>query len=351
MARTLPPGIFPFRKGFRAYVRVAGQLHSKIFAATATIREMRDWRDAKRVDHKRQALREKPSRGTFADDIARYLRIVAAMPTITYRTRDLIAWRDTLGDHVSRHALTPTMIREQLNQWRMDGPVLRVNPRTKVVRAVKKPLSASACNHRRTALLHLFTVLDGKDAPNPVRAVPAFVEPPPQPRARNLAELEAVIAKLRSAKSRARASVLLWTGIRGNSELGKMRPQHVNLEARVCHVPTGKGGRRMRLVPLNAKGVAAWKAFAAAKAWGTYDAAVLRKSLDRAARNRALATGVEHRPLRTYDLRHSVATAYLAAGADLADVQDLLGHSTPRMTRRYAPQQRAKLLAAADRLG
>jgi integrase/recombinase XerD len=39
--------------------------------------------------------------------------------------------------------------------------------------------------------------------------------------------------------------------------------------------------------------------------------------------------------LSPHGLRHSVATAALDAGAELRDVQDLLGHMDPRTTRRY----------------
>jgi len=138
--------------------------------------------------------------------------------------------------------------------------------------------------------------------------------------------------------------VLLWTGIRGNSELANMGAEHVDLERAVCYVPSGKGGKRLRTVPLNAAGVAAWRDFIAVKAWGEYDKNALRKSIAKACAKVGL-TGV-----RTYDLRHSIATAYLRAGADLADVQDLLGHTTPRMTRRYAPFHAAKLRAAGEKL-
>lgn len=135
-------------------------------------------------------------------------------------------------------------------------------------------------------------------------------------------------------------------------ELAKMKPEHVKLQADAgeCHVPTGKGGKRYRFVPLNAKGVAAWQAFAAAKAWGPYDKNLLRRSFQRACRAEAKTRQLPLERVRVYDLRHSVATAYLKAGADLADVQDLLGHTTTRMTRRYAPQQRQKLVAAAKSL-
>jgi integrase len=350
------PGIQKDRNGFRAFVRVPvrndpqrrSKLISKRFPPTAGLREMKAWREEQRVRSRARST-PAPTAGTFAADVDRYLRQVAAMPTFTWRRRDLYAWREYYGD-LPRAAMTTEIIRAQLQTWRTVGPVHRYNPRTKQLRRLARPLSAAACNHRRTALLHLWTVLDGKDAPNPVRAVPPFQEPPPAPRARDLDFLEAAIARLRNPQQRARARVLLWTGIRGVSELGKMRPEHVDLKASECHVPTGKGGKRFRFVPLNQQGRDAWATFIEAGAWGTYDKDALRKSIARACRRELEARGLPPAHVRTYDLRHSIATAYLRAGADIADVQDLLGHTTARMTRRYAPQQRAKLLAAAKAL-
>jgi integrase len=52
------------------------------------------------------------------------------------------------------------------------------------------------------------------------------------------------------------------------------------------------------------------------------------------------------RGLRPYDLRHTIATALRKAGADLADVQAHLGHSSPRITQRYAPYDATKLAQA-----
>lgn len=354
-ATKLAPGIYRERVGCRAFVRVPigpgkSKLVSKRFPKNAMLTTMKQWREAQRVSARAQPP-PRPDHGTLAADILRYLKQVAAMPTLSWRERDLNTWREIFGD-IPRSQITSEMIRGQLQLWRSRGPVIRFNPRKKSYTRVAKPLSASACNHRRTALLHLWSVLDGRGAPNPVREVPPFDEPPPEPRAKDLAFLEAAIARMKNTKNRARAGVLLWTGIRGNSELGKMKHEHVKLEATAgeCHVPTGKGGKRYRFVPLNTKGVAAWKAFAAAKAWGPYDRNLLRRAFQRACQAEAKARELPLERVRVYDLRHSVATAYLKAGADLADVQDLLGHTTSRMTRRYAPQQRQKLLAAARAL-
>lgn len=348
--KRIAPGVYKTDRGFRAFVRVRTahgkfRLLSKRFPKGAALKSITDWRHSKQIDARTNA--PIPEAGTLAADIARYLKQVAAMPTLKWRERDLDAWREKFGD-VERSAITPAMIRATLHRWRTEGPVVRFEPRHKVFKLYKQPLSASACNHRRTALLHLYSILDGKDATNPVRAVKPFAEPPPQPRAQDLEFLDAAIGRMKNQTSRTLAQVLMWTGIRGNSELSKMGPAHVDLENAACHVPTGKGGKTLRVVPLTPKGIEAWRAFDALKLWGKkYDRAILRKSVKAGCRAEAKARGIPVPPaVRTYDLRHSIATALLKAGADLADVQDMLGHTTTRMTRRYAPFQRAKLLAA-----
>lgn len=347
--KKIATGIYRTATGFRAFVRVRGHLQTSRWPKTATLTEMKGWRADRQHDGRRNAA-PVAARGTLAADIDAYLEQVAAMPTITWRRRDLYAWREVYGD-LARAKLTTLLIRAQLQAWRANGPTRRYIPRRGVYLTFNQPLSASACNHRRTALLHLYTVLDGRDAPNPVRAIRPFAEPPPEPRAKDLGFLAAAIERLRNKQQRARARVLLWTGMRGNSELGRMTREHVDLEGRVCHVPTGKGGKRFRLVPLNDAGIAAWKEFAAANAWGRYDKDALRKSFALACKREAQARNLPESRARVYDLRHSLATAYLRAGADLADVQELLGHTTTRMTRRYAPLQRDKLLAAAESIG
>lgn len=342
MTRDWPAGIVKTAAGYRAFVRVApgkGGLKTKRFARTATITAMKQWREDTRVAH-RHAPKVSPTRGTLAADIARYLKLVATMPSLADRTRDLDAWERVYGAR-ARHGLTQQDYQLQLQDWRLRG------------KKNGKPLAASTVNHRRTAIMHVYTVLDGKAAPNPIRDIAPFPEPPPEPRDIGLETAKAILNAMPLSKTRARIKVLCWTGMRGNSELGKMKPEYVKLAHAECWVPTGKKGKP-RLVVLNAEGLAAWREFLEMKAWGPYQKDSLRNSFQRgvtkvnAARAKAELPPLPH--VRVYDLRHTIATALRRAGADLADIQAHLGHTSPRMTQRYAPFQSDKLRTALGQL-
>jgi hypothetical protein len=67
--------------GFQAYVRVYGRLLTKRFPATATITEMKDWREAQRWTCAVAA--SAPRAAPFASEVERYLCAVSAMPPST----------------------------------------------------------------------------------------------------------------------------------------------------------------------------------------------------------------------------------------------------------------------------
>ena len=52
--------------------------------------------------------------------------------------------------------------------------------------------------------------------------------------------------------------------------------------------------------------------------------------------------------LRIHDLRHTYASLLVNSGRSLYEVQNLLGHSTPVVTQRYAHMNTETLLAASE---
>ena len=207
--------------------------------------------------------------------------------------------------------------------------------------AWRESRAASTCNHRRDALSHFYRILDGR-RDNPVTEAVRFALPPPETRSAPRSRIAAVLASMQPSKTRARLRVLLWTGMRA-SQLQRMARDDVNLDGAVCYVPRGKGGEPVAL-PVPAEGVDAWREFIEIDAWGSWSTSSARIRLHAACRRAGVDT------IGIHALRHAYATELRRSGADLADVQELLGHRDIRTTRRYAPVVTGKLREAVDRL-
>lgn len=143
-----------------------------------------------------------------------------------------------------------------------------------------------------------------------------------------------------SPRAGAIVHLLLLCGLRV-SELVGAQVQDLRYERghRVLTV-VRKGGRRQRMV-LPPPAVHALETYLVERDEGPLIATANGKPMDRHAIWRLLrslaATALPHlaRSLHPHDLRHACATLALDAGAELRDVQDLLGHADPRTTRRY----------------
>lgn len=312
------PGIVWTEAECRAYVRVRGTLYTKRFdPSIVSITDMKDWRAAKRVEVLAALQRTQPASGSFGKDVETYLKAVQAMPTYAEREYHLNAWLDALGRTRARASITSDEIRAALQQWRLTGKD-------------GAPLSESACNHRRTALMHLYTVLDGKAAANPVKDVPRFREPDPEPRGVSYAVLRKILKAMPESKTKARVRVLMWTGLPPAS-LKQIRPEDVRWSDSCVYVPRRRKGKgtKGRMLPLLPDALKAFKALARWDAFGPFSVDALRHSLHRACE----AAGVE--PIRAYDLRHSFGSAAYQASGDIRAVQALLDHSDVKLTERY----------------
>ncbi|MCY4511966.1 MAG: tyrosine-type recombinase/integrase [Acidobacteria bacterium] len=99
----------------------------------------------------------------------------------------------------------------------------------------------------------------------------------------------------------------------------------------------------MAAPPLAEEGVQAARDFVAQGAFGSWSCPRANKALVRAARH-------AQRPAFTvYAIRHSFAAGLRRTGTDVADIQDLHGHTNPRTTVIYAPPQLVKHQAAIAR--
>lgn len=144
---------------------------------------------------------------------------------------------------------------------------------------------------------------------------------------------------------------LLATGCR----LGEARTlllQHCDISSRIAFLPISKSGRE-RLIPLNALSLELVQL--QRQKYGT--TGLLFRGKDK------LSSISEPRRywyrvckecglsgVRLHDARHTVATALLNAGCSLDVLQKILGHSSPKMTERYARFHDATLVNAVNEL-
>lgn len=334
--RRLAPGMastmkhqYRTRSGIQAKIRIRGVTHSRHFRTGTPPDAIKEWLLKTELKYRKPSTRKT---GHFDDDARAYLEAVTAMPTFTQRKAHVDDWIAAFG-HRWRDHITADEIRAQLHAW-------RTTPRTVKrgrFKTVTLTLSASACNKRRTALMHLFSVLDGRAAINPVKDVPKFQEPAPAPKHLTDADVRAIFAAMPSSKAKARLMVIAYTGI-PHAQVATLSPDDVFWDARQVAVQGRRkgAGTRGRLVPLTAKGLAAMRLMARYEAWGGFSREPLKRALRRACQ-RALG----HARITPYDLRHFFGSEMYRRSGDIRATQILLDHSTPTLTHRYT-------LAAVD---
>lgn len=313
--------ITPTRYGYRAHIRIEGTPYFKHFPTGTPEVDILQWVIDTELEHRTGPV----VRGTFTEDARQYLRAVSAMTSYSDRLRHINAWIAVFGDR-QRKLITSAEISAQLQTWR----------HTK---------SASTCNHLRTALQHLWTTLDGKAGRNPVRDVPKFREPDPEPRGLTFAQLDTVFKQMANSKTKARAMVMAHTGL-PHSTLMRLTRNHIDYTAKTAVIPRRRkgAGTMVRVLPLTPQAIKAFKMLDRYDGWGKFSRSSLLKSLHRA------CVSAEVTPIRAYDLRHSFGTEAYARTGDIGAVQALLDHSSIKMTNRYtlrAVDERVRRAVAA----
>ena len=301
----------------KAYVRVRGELYNRRFRPGTSLETVRRWRS----DTRRLHTAHLPTAGSLGADIDPFLRQIAHRPKLVKERRQQLRWWAERFPHRTRHTLTTAEIREALS-------------------ALRTTKAASTCNHYKQALFSLYAYLDGKDAPNPVRAVESFTSPPLEARGLEYDLVRLVIdtmsdqghagrgqSRINVSKAKVRCRVLAWTGMR-HSELMRYRPEHWNRVEHTLTVLTGKKGRT-RTIPLTEDGEAALHDLEDIGALGSFSTSPVRLAFRRALAKLGLKN------IRPYDLRHSYGTAMYKVTGETRIVKELLGHSSTRITERY----------------
>jgi integrase len=234
---------------------------------------------------------------------------------------------------------------------------------------------ASTSNHYRTALMHLYSVLDVDDpeAPNPIAKVPTRASGGPQIVGQDMRIIREILKHVptkygrEGAVSEKRLAVLALVPITP-VQLMRLDPAKdfrdiadADREAMIAGQialslrPRLKGQRKRRpapeLEPLTPYGVEAMRAFAAEpKAWGDFSTASLNKAVKGAARRAQAALAakgirVDLSGFTLYQLKHSYAAAMQVASGGITDaagtirihpgVQKTLGHAAARTSATY----------------
>jgi integrase len=329
-------GIRRTETGWRAYGRVSGVFFSQCFPIETTLTKLKAYREGERVrlreDAPEDEEEEKDAPSTFQADVETYLAAVKAMPTYNERKQHVEEWAALFGDR-PRSSITSAEVRAQLQRWKLDD------------------YAASSVNHRRSALMHLFRVLDAdlkRPRPNPVAAAPRLRPADPQPRGLPYATVTRVLQKAQPygvTTSYARLVVLAWTGL-PPATLQRITAKHWDRKGKRIYVPGRQKGKgtQPRYLPLTPEGTRAFALLSKLKAWGAFSTSSLNRLWKRAAKK------VKVPGTTLYDLRHSFGTAVYAATGDIQATASLLGHSDTRQSRRYAlaaldPRARAALQA------
>lgn len=358
------PNIYKTPYGWRVYVRrrdpATGKSakHPVRFKPDVTLEELEHFRDSYKLESKRLRREAKKAgheraiagNGMFPRDAAAYLELetVKAMPSYKDRVRDIHLWVAAFGN-VPRKAITSLKINQQLQRWINEG------------------YAASTVNGRRTALMAMFTDLDGRAAANPVREARVFEEPELEarglpysfiykildaiPDARSYSHKRAT--KVHPLKTKPRIGLEAVTGMYP-SQIGLIKKRrHFSVAERWYVIPRRKKGLQRRQPraprPMTRKHMtdeqAYWfQRFDELDCYGKYSASSRRRIFNAGVRVAEQEIQQELKDpefrfpadLVPRDLRHSFGTEVLRQTKNLETTAELLDQTTTRMTKRYA---------------
>ena len=220
---------------------------------------------------------------------------------------------------------------------------------------IAEGLAAASANHHAKLIRHMLNLacewqmLDI----NPASRIHMFEEDNKQERYMNDAQLGNLLEVLRTDSCRSVCLIttfLLATGCRLNEALSACWSQ-VDKDKRVFRVSASNSkSKRMRPVPLNET---ALNVLSQLDTEGKYEYLFINKKTEKPYVNIAkvweklrVKAGLPH--LRLHDLRHQAASNLINSGSSLYIVQQILGHSDPSVTQRYAHLSMKSLNDASD---
>lgn len=329
--RKLDRCIYEDASGRAVIVQVNGATRELRFSPDIDLEQLRTERDQLRADLRDEypAL----ARGTLAADAVRYLKLVGGRPGFKADRSHLRAWLDRLGPR-PRARITRTDVLAAMAAWRTKG--VYVGGRgVRKRKAIAGAASEKTIKERWRVLMHLYHTLDGPKAktpcddvtcPTPAASTPVGVNVTIVQKVADAFAKRAAGTKIQSAERRDYARYLMvTTTAQRPAQLRRAILEDFHVAEQFWIVRGAKGGPT-HAIHLNKEMRAAVRRFLSSGALGAYDTTRLLAL--------ARSFGWPKRvPL--YNARHSVAIDAIEAGADLGDVQALLGHASIDTTRRF----------------
>jgi site-specific recombinase XerD len=329
----LAPHIYRDAYGIDTIVQFRGRVLRERWPLDADWDEMQRWIAralAELHDRAADAGTVRPSRttGTLTADVETFLKTRKGRPGYAADKCHLKAWAALFKRKRSR--IKTADVDLAIAGWRE----AKVAPQTII--------------HRCRALRVLWRSFD-KNGRTPVDDAQIPKKPKPHPvglPAGTVAKVTKRLTERASKYANTREKTLaryrvLTTTLQRPIQLMRSTPQDVDLQLRVWLVPGAKG-EPSHQIWLNDDMLEAWRAFIKAEAWGPYHSGRYGKQLR--------AAGYPE-DVSTYNVRHDGAIDALRRGADLGDVQGLLGHTEITTTRRnYAPILKERQQQISERL-
>ena len=205
--------------------------------------------------------------------------------------------------------------------------------------------SASACNHRRDALTNLVKTLYGRRAAAEFVDLVRFAPPPPKPRWIERTHIAEVMAQLTPGSKT--ADTLTVHALDGNAAVADGAIAAGGLPIRRAAPFRRRAARQGRTAYRDSAGRR--RAEGSPRVHGDRD---LRELVlpERQQGPELAARKAGRSAFTVYQIRHSFATGLRLTGSDVADIQDLYGHTDPETTMIYAPPQLQKPAAAIEPL-